>query len=213
MKQILNFAKGSLFGALLLTLVYSPHETGAENFHPVETQQGMVTVDAIIMPTTPVLLASLVENPATPSASVTPTPTVVREPIRIATSSAKTALLAKNTVVSTPTIVSVPTPAPQPVADSSIPYDEHFTKYAAAFNVNKETLVRIARCESGFREGAVNGPYLGMFQYLADTWSSTRNAMGENPDPALRANAEEVIKTSAWKIAHGGIGAWPVCGR
>ena len=94
-----------------------------------------------------------------------------------------------------------------------MPFDEHFTKYAAAFNVNKETLVRIARCESGFREAATNGPYLGMFQYLDSTWSSTRTAMGENPDPALRANAEEAIKTTAWKIAHGGIGAWPTCGR
>jgi hypothetical protein len=36
--------------------------------------------------------------------------------------------------------------------------------------------------------------------------------MGLNPDPELRFNAEEAIKTTAYKISRDGTGAWPVCG-
>ena len=220
MKHILNFIKGSLFATLALAVIYSPFETEAETSEKVEISQGVVTAAAIATIPAPLFesLAFVYTQSATPSAiistvEVTVTPTVSHAPKQVATPTAK--LIAKNIVVPSPTVPSeIPTPAPQVIAVSTnVPFDEHFTKYAAAFNVNKETLVRIARCESGFREGATNGPYLGMFQYLDSTWSSTRTAMGENPDPSLRANAEEAIKTTAWKIAHGGIGSWPTCGR
>lgn len=90
--------------------------------------------------------------------------------------------------------------------------DGWFDEYAKAFGVEKRKLMAIAKCESHFNPGAVNGPYGGMFQYSASTWRSTRNSMGLDPDPALRFNAKESIHTTAFKIAHGGIGAWPVCG-
>jgi hypothetical protein len=35
--------------------------------------------------------------------------------------------------------------------------------------------------------------------------------MGLDSNPDLRFNADESIKTAAFKIAHGGIGAWPNC--
>lgn len=93
--------------------------------------------------------------------------------------------------------------------------DGLFEKYGAQYGVDPQKLKVIAKCESGFNAGvqSKNGLYGGMYQYLASTWSGTRKQMGENPDPALRFNAEEAIKTTAWKISKGGIGAWPVCGK
>lgn len=216
MQQVGNFVKGSLFAVLALAVIYSPFETEAETPEKVEIRQDVVTTAAILAPTAPVFESATVSATPTPEEKIAVTPTIAPDRTKVSTPSPKTIILAKNIVTSTPTVVSAtPTSALQPVVavSSNVPHDEHFTKYAAAFNVNRETLIRIARCESGFREGAVNGPYLGMFQYLDSTWQSTRNAMGENPDPSLRANAEEAIKTTAWKIAHGGVGAWPVCGR
>lgn len=90
--------------------------------------------------------------------------------------------------------------------------DGLFAKYGEAYGVSPDKLKVIAYCESHYNSNAVNGPYLGMYQYLASTWISTRQAMGMDGDPTLRANAEESIRTTAWKIAYGGIGAWPVCG-
>lgn len=93
--------------------------------------------------------------------------------------------------------------------------EKWFEEYGSRFGIDKQKLKRIAACESGFHPNSINpsGPYLGMFQYVESTWVATRRAMGENPDPQLVFNPEEAIKTSAWKIAHGGIDAWPVCGK
>jgi soluble lytic murein transglycosylase-like protein len=91
--------------------------------------------------------------------------------------------------------------------------DDLFAQYGNEYGVDPEKLKKIAYCESHYDPAAASGPYLGMYQYLASTWTSTRTAMGLNGDPALRANAEESIRTTAWKIAQGGIGAWPVCGK
>ena len=105
-------------------------------------------------------------------------------------------------------------PAPQPALEPHA-LDALFEKYGAQYGVEPRKLKAIAKCESGYNAASQskNGLYGGMYQYLASTWSGTRKQMGENPDPALRFNAEEAIKTTAWKIAQGGIGAWPVCGK
>lgn len=96
---------------------------------------------------------------------------------------------------------------------SNSEYDYWFEKYGSEYGVSSSTLKRIAYCESKFRVGAVSGSYGGMYQYLASTWRSTRKSMGMNEDPNLRFNPEEAIRTTAFKIASGGIGAWPVCGK
>jgi hypothetical protein len=214
MKFILNFAKGSLFAAVLLGVVYSPFTAEAES-QKTFAQKGVVTTAAVISPHVSIR-DSEIFFPDPIIQSPTPTPeermilalAVTPKPTKIPVPSPTAVVLASESSSSTPTPIQKP-----PVAQAGIPYDEYFTKYAGQFAVNKELLVHIARCESGFRPGAVNGEYLGMYQYLASTWQSTRRAMGENPDPSLRANPEEAIKTSAWKIANGGIGAWPICGR
>ncbi len=91
--------------------------------------------------------------------------------------------------------------------------DPLFTKYSQEYGVSKDLLVKIAACESGFNPGAQNGPYGGMFQFLASTWVSNRKAMGLDPNPNLRYNSEEAIRTAAFKISRDGAGAWPVCSR
>lgn len=111
-----------------------------------------------------------------------------------------------------PTIAptAIPTVAPTiaVVADLGALFQTHATTY----NVDAELLKKIARCESGFNTVANNnGLYTGMFQFAAQTWSANRARMGLDPNPDLRTNAEEAIKTAAFMIANGGINAWPNC--
>jgi soluble lytic murein transglycosylase-like protein len=95
---------------------------------------------------------------------------------------------------------------------SSGELDVMFNKYGEKYGVSPLLLREIAACESSFNPRAVNGPYAGLFQFCTSTWVSNRQAMGLNPDPELRFNAEEAIKTTAYKISRDGTGAWPVCG-
>lgn len=84
-------------------------------------------------------------------------------------------------------------------------------RYATEHGVNKDMMTHIALCESNFRSNAVNGPYAGVYQFVSSTWVSNRRAMGLDTDPALRFNAEESVKTAAFKMGRDGFGAWPVC--
>lgn len=88
-----------------------------------------------------------------------------------------------------------------------------FNKYGNEYGIGEQVLEKIGRCESGFNPQAVNGPYAGMYQFVASTWVSNRKAMGLDPNPNLRFNTEEAIRTTAFKISRDGTGAWPVCGR
>jgi soluble lytic murein transglycosylase-like protein len=84
--------------------------------------------------------------------------------------------------------------------------------YSDQYHVDENELKKIAQCESGFNPNSNNsGLYLGMFQFAASSWSSARSRMGLDPNPDLRTNAEESIKTAAYMIANGGINAWPNC--
>ena len=110
-----------------------------------------------------------------------------------------------------PTLIPTRRPTAKPLPQSHL--DEMLARHAENNGVDRELLKRIAHCESRYNAGAVNGIYGGLYQFSPSTWRSTRIAMNENPDPDLRYNAEEAIKTSAFKLAHGGRGAWPNCGR
>lgn len=83
--------------------------------------------------------------------------------------------------------------------------------YASQYNADPSKMIAIAHCESGLRANAVNGPFAGAYQFLSSTWQSNRRAMGLDPDPTLRYNIEEAIKTAAFKMGRDGYGAWPVC--
>lgn len=109
-----------------------------------------------------------------------------------------------------PTPLPTATPTPTPIITSS-DLETLFTKYGQQNNVDTNELKRIANCESGFNTNAEYLDYKGMFQFSPESWSITRHIMGEDANPDLRTNPEEAIKTAAYKIAHGGSGAWPNC--
>lgn len=104
-----------------------------------------------------------------------------------------------------------PTPAPIPTPTEDI--NSLIQKYADQYGVDANIMKIIANCESGFRQEAVNGNFGGMYQFLASTWSSNRKAMGLDPNPNLRFNGEEAIKTAAFKMGRDGYGAWPSCSQ
>lgn len=110
-----------------------------------------------------------------------------------------------------------PTSAPIVLTPPETPEDLNtlFETYANQYGISSTKLKVIANCESQFNPSALskNGVYGGLFQYSASTWASTRRSMGLDENPELRFNAEEAIKTTAFKIANGGIGAWPHCGK
>ncbi|OGV97593.1 hypothetical protein A2W24_06140 [Microgenomates group bacterium RBG_16_45_19] len=95
------------------------------------------------------------------------------------------------------------------------PYEALFTQFANQFGVEVQLLKRIAWCESHYHPDSYNrsGGYGGIFQFSSSTWQSTRRAMGLDPNPDLRFDAEQAIMTAAFKIAAGGVRAWPVCSR
>jgi len=146
-----------------------------------------------------------------------PTPTIFAAPQVLAASTQKQTQAPTPTEVPitiAPTAIPSPTATPIPQATIAVVTDLEtlFTKYSDEYHADKELLKKIARCESGFNTTSNNsGMYLGMFQFSAQTWSSTRSAMGLDPNPDLRTNAEEAIKTAAYKIANGGVNAWPNC--
>ena len=124
------------------------------------------------------------------------------------------------TVVAMPTTTPEPTetpeptatPTPQPTIAVATDLESLFNAYSSQYNVDKELLKKIARCESGFNPTSNNsGLYLGMFQFSARTWSAARGRMGLDPNPDLRTNPEEAIKTAAYVISTSGDGAWPNC--
>lgn len=112
-----------------------------------------------------------------------------------------------------PTATPTPTalPTPQPTEPATTDLDSLFNKYGSQYSVNVDQLKKIANCESGFNTNSDTGLYAGMFQFSAGTWESIRGTMGQDPNPDLRKNAEEAIKTAAFMLSRGEANAWPNC--
>lgn len=138
---------------------------------------------------------------------VSPTPTMT--PFPTATSTPTPTPTSTPTPTPLPTATPSPLPTPTPMPRSS--YESDFDSASSQYNVSKDKLKKIAMCESGINPAAVNGPYGGMFQFTADTWTSTRRQMGRDENPDLRFNAKESIDTAAYKISVGGENAWANC--
>lgn len=136
-----------------------------------------------------------------PSATPTPTPAPTTTPTPTPTSTP---------TPETPTPEPTATPTPWP-ALSSIELETLFQKYSDEYAVAKDLLKRIANCESGFNSQADSGTYIGMFQFASQTWTNARNAMGLDPNPDLRKNSEESIRTAAFMIQRGQQNAWKNC--
>lgn len=101
-----------------------------------------------------------------------------------------------------------PTPTPSPSE-----LEVMFSAYASYYKVDRSLLRFICFCESRFNPKATNGKHAGLYQFNPTTWSATRKRMNHDPNPELRFNAEEAVKTAAFKIAREGSGAWVVCSR
>ncbi len=151
-------------------------------------------------------IASIVYFPAhTPTVNISVFPTQISKPTPLPTKQPQKPVARVKVIKAAVRI--------KPIEQPALPISELIDRYGGQYGVDPNLLHKIAACESGHNPNAVNGPYAGMYQYLASTWSSNRRAMGEDPDPNLRFNAEEAIKTTAFKISRDGTGAWPVCGR
>ncbi len=101
---------------------------------------------------------------------------------------------------------------PVPLNDN-VDVESIIRAFASEYGVDPEIMLAIARCESSLRAHAINGPFGGIYQFLASTWSSNRKLMGLDPDPRLRFNATESARTAAFKMSRDGFGAWPACSR
>lgn len=152
------------------------------------------------------ILAAQTESSVTafPSSEPTLRPTAAPTP--------RPSLESTPAVTATPKPTPTETPTPIPPVDGA-QLDQWFTQYAGHYSVDRELLRRIAVCESKLNQMAVNGPYGGLYQFTESSWRSTRIAMSENSESSLRFNAEEAIKTAAFKISVSGTGAWPTCSR
>ena len=133
-----------------------------------------------------------------PTATFIPTPTNTPTP------------LPTNTPIPTATHTPTVTPIPTPITAPGI-LENWFNQYANQYGVDPQLLKRIAYCESEFNQTALNGIYFGIFQFNEDIWVRYREEMGHDPNPELRLDANEAIKTAAYLISKGKLFFWPNC--
>jgi hypothetical protein len=154
-----------------------------------------------------------------PANLLSPTPTIFKQQKAFAASTQSTQNVLPTATPVPPTAIPIPTdiptatptPSPQPIITTTTDLETLFSKYSAQYSTSEDELKKIASCESGQRADAQNGDYLGMYQFAASSWSSTRTAMGLDPNPDLRTNAGEAIKTAAFMLSRGEQNAWPNC--
>ena len=116
----------------------------------------------------------------------------------------------------TPTATPRPTPestkTPEPIVSfSPEEINTLVDRFAAQYGVNPHVLRHTAVCESGFNPNAVNGSYVGLYQFGPITWVNYRIKMGEDINTSLRSNAEEAIQTAAFVYSQNSQGIWPNC--
>jgi len=157
----------------------------------------------IEQPKNTLLVSPQETTPTTTLPSQTPTPTLTPSP----STTPSPTFIPTLTPTPTPTPIPIPTPSPASTSDINSLIDRFATQYGQDPNVIRH----IALCESGFNSNAVNGSYLGLFQFGPVTWKNIRQQMGENPDSNLRASAEESIQTAAYALSLGKGGLWPNC--
>lgn len=165
--------------------------------------------------TIPPLIASLISGPASSSSEITPPPSSVEESSGKFTNDYLSDM-SHFTVISetpVPTMTPTATPTPSPIPFTNADLEKWFDEISSQQSVEKDLLKRIAYCESHLNPKAVNGDYVGLYQFSSNTWEVTRRRMNYDTNPLLRLNALEAIRTAAFKIATDGRHAWPVCSR
>lgn len=138
---------------------------------------------------------------ATPVTTITPTPTM--------TPSSSPSLSPTPSSTATPTITPKPLPTATPVSSQEV--NGFIERFSAQYGVDPNVVRHVAICESGFRSNAVQGIYVGLFQFGPTTWKNIRVEFGEDPNPSLRFSAEESVQTAAYAISKGKGGIWPNC--
>jgi hypothetical protein len=202
---------------------------------PVVLSVAVESIAPIRTPTLPEALPtdahpSVTEEPS-PSENLIPTPTRTPTPIPITklphsdTPVPSIAVSVTMTPSATPSPTGIPTTTVTPAAIPSITptitaervwatgqqLDGWFTQYANAYGIDREKLRNLAICETDLNQFAQNGDYVGLFQFSSSTWVVNRQRMGMDTKPDLRFNAEESIRTAAYKISQSGYAAWPYC--
>lgn len=168
-----------------------------------------IVVQYALLPPILVLLSPNFSSPAVKGISFIPTPTIIQATL---TPTPQPTITPTNTPIpptSTPTIL--PTVTPIPITSQQ--FDQWFTNYSHQYSIDRQKLWLIAVCESNLKPNARNGDYIGLYQFSKNTWISTRGQMNQDPNPDLRYNPEESIKTAAFKISTVGLSAWPHCGK
>jgi hypothetical protein len=138
--------------------------------------------------------------------TVTPIPTDSPTPTPMASASLTT-IAPKLTPVPTKT----PTPVPVPAAATSAEINGFIDRFSSQYSVDPNVLRHMALCESGFNSSAVNGNYVGLYQFAPTTWKNIRKEMGEDENKDLRFSAEESVQTAAYAFSKGKTGIWPNC--
>jgi len=141
-----ELAKYFLFGFFLTSI---PATTGAliANSQPPQTQVLAENVEV----TQPPLASAELSEDGSPSPKVSQTP----EP---------------SPPEASPSQAPTPTPDVWPPAD----LEPLFTRFASEFSADQNMLEYIANCESHYNPLAINGDYVGMFQFGSLTWSQPR---------------------------------------
>ena len=178
-------------------LVYRASPSSAEVLSESAVNEELITVTESNEILETKVLVSVDDEEVTPEPTDSPTPTPTDTPTPSPTP--------------VPTDTPAPTPTPHRIAPAEI--DALIVRYASEYGTDANLIRIIADCESHFNPQAVNGPYGGMFQYTATSWASKRNEMVLDPNPDLRFNAEESIRTTAYAISRYGTGMWPACTR
>jgi hypothetical protein len=136
--------------------------------------------------------------------SLTPTPTETPTPTDTPTPTA------------TPTASLTPTPTkvpklPRPTPAPSMEVYGMIERFSAQYSVDPNVMRHLAICESGFNSSAVNGAYIGLYQFGPVTWKNLRKEIGEDTNTNLRFSAEESTQTAAYALSLGKKGIWPNC--
>ena len=144
----------------------------------------------IVSSPTPIVSPSLTPSP-TPSPTDSPTPTPSPSPTPI------------------PTKTPTPVPTPSPVSSQEI--NGFIDRFAGQYGIDPNVVRHLAICESGFRPNAVNGDYVGLFQFGPITWKNIRAEIGEDTNINLRYSAEESVQTASYALSKGKGKIWPNC--
>jgi len=144
----------------------------------------------------------------TPEPDLASLPTVLPT-ITVSPTASPTAILTLSPIAS---VTATPTPTIIPENPySSEEIHGFFKEYSEKYGLDVNYLRHVAVCESGFDALAINLVYAGLFQFDTRTWETFRDLTNEDPDPDLRFDAREAVKTASYLISIGKTALWPNC--